>query len=161
MFIKICIKLYSLIDITRPNMPIFFIKIQSSCTEKLALISVCIKAALVPVFLTVDITFIDLPMQTHQLSGFHPICLCFRWHAKAGAWDASVESGWSLCWSSDPGNRRTCPGYGWRSSPSALPGWPPRKVSVCVTSPNIYVFMCVCVCLFLACFHLCGKVIKM
>ena len=110
--------------------------------------SKCIKGALVPVLLTVDITAIDLPVQTNQWNGFCPICLCFRWDAKAGAWDASVESGRSLCWSSDPGNRRTCPGHGWRSSPSALPGRPPRKVSVCVC--DISKHLCVCVCVFVS-----------
>lgn len=73
------------------------------------------------------------------------MCLYIRWDAKAGAWDASVEPGRSLCWGSHTGNRRTCSGHCWGSSSPTLPGRPPRPVSlhVCVCVWHIQTFLCV------------------
>lgn len=76
----------------------------------------------------------------------------FRWDAKAGAGDALVEPGRSMCWGPDPGNWRTCLNHRWWGASPTLPRWPPEPVSVCLcvfvcaTSPYVIKWQyCVCV----------------
>lgn len=82
------------------------------------------------------------------------MCLCARWDAQAGAWDAFVEPGRSLCWGSDPGNRRTCSGHCWWGPSPTLPGRPQRSVSVC----DISKCLCVSASVFWSWRHSHGKI---